>query len=82
MAKKGTKPRVIRQQQFECSYIFGAVCPTKDKALGLVLPLANTQEMIEYLRLIPFIKNNYTHIAFGSRTLVLPDATKVALPLE
>jgi hypothetical protein len=27
--------------QFEYAYIFGAACPAKDKALGLVLPLAN-----------------------------------------
>jgi hypothetical protein len=33
-------------------YIFGAACPAKDKALGLVLPLANTDGMIEHLRLI------------------------------
>lgn len=37
-ARKGTRPRVIRQQQFEYAYIFGAVCPTKDKSVGLVLP--------------------------------------------
>jgi hypothetical protein len=39
-------------EQFEYGYIFGAVCPTKDKALGLMLPVANTAGMIEHLRLI------------------------------
>jgi hypothetical protein len=39
-----------RQQQFECAYIFGAACPAKDKALGLVLPLANTDGMIEHYK--------------------------------
>ena len=33
-AKRGTRPRVIRQQQFEYAYIFGAVCPKKDQAVG------------------------------------------------
>jgi hypothetical protein len=33
------------------AYIFGAACPAKDKALGLVLPLANTDGMIEHLLL-------------------------------
>ncbi|VVH61689.1 hypothetical protein BSPWISOX_187, partial [uncultured Gammaproteobacteria bacterium] len=42
----------VRQQQFEYGYIFGAVCPAKDKALGLMLPVANTAGMIEHLRLI------------------------------
>lgn len=37
-ARRGTRPRVIRQQQFEYAYIFGAVCPQKDRAVGLVLP--------------------------------------------
>jgi len=51
-AEKGTRPQAIRQQQFKYAYIFGATCPAKDKALGLVLPLANTHGMIEHLRLI------------------------------
>jgi hypothetical protein len=29
---KGSRPRAIRQQQFEYAYIFGAACPAKDKA--------------------------------------------------
>ena len=40
-ALKGTRPRVVRQQQFEYAYIFGAVCPTRDIAVGLVMPLVN-----------------------------------------
>ena len=51
-APKGTRPSAVRQQQFEYAYIFGAACPAQDKALGLVLPLANTQGMIEHLSLI------------------------------
>jgi hypothetical protein len=39
MPIKPYRPRAIRQQQFEYAYIFGAACPAKDKALGLVLPL-------------------------------------------
>ena len=37
-ARQGTRPWVIRQQQFEYAYIFGAVCPMKDRAVGLVMP--------------------------------------------
>jgi transposase len=51
-APKGTRPRATRQQQFEYGYIFGAVCPAQDRALGLMLPIANTASMIEHLRLI------------------------------
>ena len=47
---KGTRPRITRQQQFEYAYIFGAVCPAQDKAIGLMLPYANTKSMILYLK--------------------------------
>ena len=42
-ARKGTRPRVVRQQQSESAYIFGAVCPQCDAAVSVVLPYANTQ---------------------------------------
>jgi hypothetical protein len=40
-AKKGTRPRAVRQQQFECGYKIGAVCPPKDKPISLNLVLAD-----------------------------------------
>jgi transposase len=48
-ARKGTRPRVVRQQQSESADIFGAVCPQRDAAIGLVLPYANTQTMALHL---------------------------------
>jgi transposase len=51
-ARKGTRPRVVRQQQSESAYIFGAVCPQCDAAVGLVLPFANTQTMALHLEAI------------------------------
>jgi transposase len=44
-AKRGTRPRVIRQQQFEYAYLYGAVCPDSGQTAGLVLPVANTDAM-------------------------------------
>lgn len=44
-AKKGTRPRIIRQQQYNNAYIFGAVCPQRNEAASLVLPNANTESM-------------------------------------
>lgn len=48
-AKRGSRPRLARQQQFEYAYIFGAVCPAKDEAVGLVMPIVNTEAMLVHL---------------------------------
>lgn len=48
-ARKGTRPRLVRQQQFEYTYIFGAVCPARDEAVGLVMPAVNTAAMLVHL---------------------------------
>lgn len=49
-AVKGTRPRIIKQQQFQSAYIFGAVCPSQDKAVALILPQANRLMMGQYLQ--------------------------------
>ncbi len=49
-ARKGTRPRVVRQQQSESAYIFGAVCAQRDTAVGLVMPQANTEAMGHHLQ--------------------------------
>jgi len=51
-AEKGTRPRAIRQQQFEYSYLFGAACPATGKAVGLVLPCVNTEAMKLHIEVI------------------------------
>ena len=47
-APTGSRPGLIRQQQFEYAYMFGAVCPEQDKAIGLVLP--NTTVRLNILK--------------------------------
>ena len=49
-ARKGTRARVVRQQQSESVYIFGAVCPRHDSDVGLVMPHANTEAMAYHLQ--------------------------------
>ena len=49
-ARKGTRSRVIRQQQFEYAYLLGAVCPLQDKAVALVLPTVNKESMLLHLK--------------------------------
>lgn len=48
-ARKGTRPRIPRQQQFISAYIFGAVCPRKDKGAAIIMPRANTSCMQVHL---------------------------------
>ncbi|MGE3954178.1 MAG: IS630 family transposase [Parachlamydiales bacterium] len=51
-AEKGSRPRLLRQQQFEYVYLFGAVCPQRDEAVGLVMPGVNTEAMLLHLQLV------------------------------
>ncbi|MCA9508811.1 MAG: IS630 family transposase [Myxococcales bacterium] len=48
-AEKGTRPRALRQLQYDYAYIFGAVCPARDVAVGLVVPDIGTDGMIAHL---------------------------------
>lgn len=41
-AQKGTRPRVVKQQQFLSEYIYGAVCPAKQLCAGIVMPDADS----------------------------------------
>lgn len=49
-APTGTRPRVVRQQQYTYAYVFGAVCPARDEAVGLILPTVNLEAMTVYLQ--------------------------------
>ncbi len=51
-AERGTRPRLTRQQQYESAYVFGAVCPSQDQAVGLVMPRVNTEAMQDHLALL------------------------------
>ena len=44
-ATRGTRPRVPRARGFEWTYLFGAVCPGRAAAAGLVLPVATAEAM-------------------------------------
>lgn len=51
-AEKGTRPRALRQLQYEFTYIFGAVCPQKDASVGFIIDEVGIDAMTEHLRLI------------------------------
>jgi DDE superfamily endonuclease len=48
-AKKGTRPRAVRDTRYQWAYLFGAVCPERRLGAGLVMPYANTEAMTKHL---------------------------------
>ena len=48
-ARRGTRPRAPRDIRYQWAYIFGAVCPARGVAAGLVLPFVNTAAMNAHL---------------------------------
>lgn len=51
-ATKGTRPRAVKQQQFEYSYLFGAVCPSTGATEALIVPCVNKDIMTQHLKQI------------------------------
>ncbi|MBA6295644.1 transposase, partial [Colwellia sp. MB02u-9] len=51
-ATKGTRPRAVKQQQFEYAYLFGAVCPATGDTEALIAPIMNMDVMEKHLALI------------------------------
>ena len=51
-AEKGTRPRVVQQQQYTYAYLFGAVCITNGNTEAIVAPLSNMDVMKNHLKLI------------------------------
>ena len=66
-AKRGTRPRKVRQQQFISTYIYGAVCSATGQAFGLVLPYVNTDSMGLYLQALS------AHIPAGRHGAIVMD---------
>jgi DDE superfamily endonuclease len=48
-AKKGTRPRQPKDLRYENAYLFGAVCPSRDSGVALIMPHADTEAMQKHL---------------------------------
>ncbi len=44
-ARRASRPRAPRDTRYKWSYIFGAACPARGTAAGLILPYVNTEAM-------------------------------------
>ena len=57
-AKRGSRPRAPRDTRYEWAYIFGAVCPARGVAAGLVLPFVDTAAMNAHLAEIAIARHS------------------------
>jgi hypothetical protein len=62
-APKGSRPPVPIDTRYENAYIFGAFCPQRDTAVGLILPRANTAMMQLHLDEISAQLPSHVHAA-------------------
>src|ERR1700680_769366 len=66
-AKKGTRPRQPKDQRYENAYLFGAVCPSRDTGVAIIMPYANTAAMRKHLEEISHA------VAPGAHAMVILD---------
>ena len=60
-AKRGTRPRAIKQQQFDYAYLFGSVCPERGIGQGLVVPWVSKDIMKEHLKQVSSVTEQGRH---------------------
>ena len=48
-ARRGTRPSAPHDQRTQWAYIFGAICPARGEAIGLILPWCDTNAMNAHL---------------------------------
>ena len=66
-ARRGSRPRAPRDTRYKWSYIFGAACPARGTAAGLILPYVNTEAMGLHLEEIA------KAVALGAHALLIVD---------
>ncbi|MGR5144891.1 transposase, partial [Photobacterium sp. DNB23_23_1] len=60
-AQRGTRPRAVRQQQFDYAYLFGSVCPSRGIGEAIVVPWVNKEIMSEHLKQISAVTQEARH---------------------
>ena len=79
-AKRGTRPRKVRQQQFISTYIYGAACHDTGESFALILPYANTQAMNKFLEDLSLTIQDNRHIALLTDNAGWHTAKKLTVP--
>jgi len=65
--QRGVRPIGLRDHRHEAVYLFGAACPERDAACGLVLPVVSTEAMQLFLDELS------GHVATDAHALVIMD---------
>ncbi|HAS6410520.1 TPA: IS630 family transposase [Vibrio vulnificus] len=60
-AERGSRPRVVKQQQFEYAYLFGSVCPARGIGEAMVVPWVNKNIMVEHLKQLSAVTKKGRH---------------------
>ena len=60
---KGSRPRSVRQQQFESAYLYGAVCPATGATEPIIAPYASSE----------YLKSISEATEFGRYALIIMD---------
>lgn len=88
-AKRGSRPRKVRQQQFISTYIYGAACHDTGESFALILPYTNTDSMNKFLDEFSLTIDSGRHVALltdnagwhAAKKLIIPsNITLVPLP--
>ena len=66
-AKRGSRPRAIRDTRYEWAYLFGAVCPQRCIGAALVMPFANAKALNAHLEEIAH------HVAADAHAVLVLD---------
>jgi hypothetical protein len=48
-AKRGSRPRVLRDHRYQWAYLFGAICPKRRTGAAVIMPEVNVEAMNEHL---------------------------------
>ena len=65
-AKRGTRPRAVRDHRYTWAWIFGAVCPERAVGAAVVLPEVNVEAMNIHLAEISRCVSKGAHAVLGS----------------
>ncbi|AIL71999.1 hypothetical protein EWS92_20215 [Vibrio vulnificus] len=75
-AERGSRPRVIKQQQFEYAYLFGSVCPARGIGEAMVVPWVNKNIMVEHLKQLSAVTEKGRHaVGVGIQMTLLSHLT-------